>query len=80
MIRDYQALKAFTDHVGGAYLAIGSTISMDEGRGASLCRQGLLKDVTARVADTDVERIEDLEATAVDHETRIDYLYTTLGY
>jgi len=67
---DYQVLKVFTD-VTGAYRLVGETIKLDSNLGELLCRKGYLADVTARVADTITERVEDLESTATSYGTRI---------
>lgn len=64
---DYQVLIAFTD-TNGAHYRVNDTLSMDSSRGELLCRKGYLKDVTARVADTVTERVEDLESATEDIE------------
>jgi hypothetical protein len=69
----YQALKIFT-LPNGAVMAVGSTFEDAGSLGQKLCRDGFAKDVTARIVDTIEERVEDLEAIAVDHEARIVYL------
>jgi hypothetical protein len=68
---DYQVLIAFTDPASGAKMRVGDKISMDEASGSNLCRRGYLKDVTARIADTVTERVEDLETASASHASRL---------
>jgi len=67
---DYQVLIAYAV-MNGAAMRVGDKISLDENLGSLLCRKGYLKDVTARVADTLTERVEDLESTATSHASRL---------
>ena len=68
---DYQVLIAFLDPGSHAQMRVGDKISLDENIGSLLCRKGYLKDVTARVADTITERVEDLETTSASHTVSI---------
>ena len=61
---DYEVLIAFLDPGSHAQMRVGDKISLDENIGSLLCRKGYLKDVTARVADTITERVEDLETAS----------------
>lgn len=60
---DYQVVVAYTG-LNGAIMRVGDKISLDENLGSLLCRKGYLKDITARVADTVTERVEDLETAS----------------
>jgi hypothetical protein len=67
---DYEVIVAYTG-LNGAVMRVGDKISLDENLGSLLCRKGYLKDVTARIADTITERVEDLETTATSHGSRL---------
>ena len=67
---DYKVIRQYTG-LNGAVMMVGNTISLDENLGSLLCRKGYLKDVTARIADTITERVEDLESTSASHTLSI---------
>ena len=67
---DYEVIREYTG-LNGAVMMVGNKITLDENLGSLLCRKGYLKDVTARVADTITERVEDLETTSASHTTSI---------